>query len=396
VILILVEHPVRELDIAKEIKNKLAYSGIYVEIVSINFNYTWLFNLSKYRIILFPSLQWKIINLLEPFFKGTILSLNYEQMLSDANKILKPINGSYLKLKTLHISWSEEYKQHLTNSGVFSNNIFVINKPSLELFNSLEVNKSITELKRNYNKQIFIPLTDLQAFKSNQYLSVEFKTVKLYELAVKRRDYVKRTLNIILKWLSEACIHFPTFLFILRPHPSISPKQYNTLLKELGIAKPINLIVTSDFNAIEWIRQSDIVLSNYSSLLNDSLEYEKKSFLLEPELFPDYLYYDWMKKFYKIKSLQSLISMLDSVEVQENTVINIDRFNGITELTSLIKMKYHIFSSDLSFNISKSKIINLMPLFIFTMKVFLKKIIFKLNKSLLRPGLVIDYFSDLK
>ncbi len=392
-ILILVEHPVRELDIAIALKNRLAIKGVVVDIVSINFNYKWLYNINKYKIVIFPSLQWKIINWIDFLYKGIIFSLNYEQMLSNANKILKPIEGTFLKLEVFHISWTKEYSKHLIFNGVCSKNIFLINKPSLELFYTLKNNQFILNLKLRYKKLIFIPLTDLQAFKTDSFLSNEFVNQDLYLLALNRRDYVKRTLKDILGWILEACNQFSDFVFVLRPHPSVSPKQYDELFNEFKVSAPINLYVTSEFNAVEWIQQSDLIFSNYSSLLNDAHEYGKSCFILEPQKLPEYLYLDWMINIEKVKSIESFISIISSNVIDLKSGISINRFNGIAQLSSLILNKYLISTAEKK--TFRFKIINLFFLFSFFVKVFAKKIIYKFKKSLLRPGLQIDYFKDL-
>lgn len=395
-ILILVEHPSRELEIAVALKGNLLKMGINAEIVSINFNYKWIFNLTKYKLILFPSLQWNIINSLKPIFGGIILSLNYEQMLSEANKILKPIRGNSIKLELLHISWSEEYKTHLINNGVDSKNIYVINKPSLELYKNLGINSNIMKLKNRYKKTIFIPMTDLQAFKSDKYLSREFKDIKSYNLAINRRDYVKRTLDIIIDWVNDAAIFYPDFLFIIRPHPSISPKHYEQLFKELNISKANNLLVISDYNAFEWIKQSDIIFSNYSSLLIDAQEFGKLSLILEPEIFPEFLSYEWMKNFNKINNKEMFINFISTNTESINNLENNKKYNGISDLSNLIKVIYFKIQEKRTKTNFRQNIAIFYNIIFFLLKSFFKNLLFKLNKSFLKPGLVIDHFKDIK
>ena len=381
-LLYLVEHPDRELEIAEAICKNLE-ANFHIDIFSINFH-VWRIIFSKnYDLIIFPS-SWPIINHLSKMFPNSqFLSMNFEQMLSTINRSIKAPTGKVIQNETIHFSWSSDYMKFLKDNGVDSKNIFIVEKPLNQI---LKLRKPLNLIKnRNkYKRIIFIPLTCLQGFKSDKRIRKEFKDEKMIELAQLRRNYVKETLNIIFKWVSAISIKYQEFLLIMRPHPSISTDQYHKLFSELGLSVPKNLMITSEESAVDWILESDAVMTNYSSVVIDAKTLGVNAFLLEPIKYPEFLIYGWFEEFRKINTLDDFEnSILYSKPIFSSNQSN--NFDGVDRISN------HIMNLNLEKKNRKRFILSFHSLF-FLFKSLIKHLLHHYFRFFLRDGLKRDYF----
>ena len=175
-------------------------------------------------------------------------------------------------------------------------------------------------------------------------------------------------------------------VFILRPHPSVPTATYYDLFQQLEITLPPNVIISDNGTAIEWVTKSDFILSNYSSLLLDGMEYNTPSFILQPYTFPEDLSYDWFSNFKIIESYESLREAL-----QLNDPRSSGRYatHGIDASAEVI---LSILRSDTNRCLEAPKFTDYTNTCVFVLKSLVRRFLFNWAPFLLRGGLKRDYF----
>lgn len=393
-ILILYEHPDRELqvatvmaDIFREVYNKP------VVVASIVFH-GFLCLYQKFEVVIVPSYKWRFIEFLAGYKPNLlVITLNYEQMLSQFNKQIFPPSGSLTLSKVIHFSWSEEFSQYLISNGVFQNNIHVVSKYIYQIYGDRKLKNPVLlkyeEFIKNYDQIIFVPLTDLQAFKSNRRLKREFSINSEYLKAVSRRDYVLQTVTEIFHSLNILAEKNSNKLIVFRPHPSIGVENYSELFQKFNFKEKNNFIINYEFSAIDWVLVSDIVVSNYSSVLLDALFYNKKAIIYEPKPLPAYLYLDWMDKFAKVCDLSQLNQFLfesSSLKNQDRSII--PKSVGISEaVNKIVTHKCNNIIKSNNFN----RFIYFIKLIPYVLKCLVRLFLYTLNSSFVSEGLRRDY-----
>lgn len=351
-ILIFIEHVDREFDVSIELSKclKSFFPNSSIHICSIYFHIYKIFQ--NYDIFIFPY-PWIFIDKLINVKNSCFFSLNYEQQVSTINIQIKNFATNNLCNKLIHFSWKDDFTQQLLNYGVRDSNIYLVNKPYNQILHNKLTNfvrvHEQAELIPNFIDSIvvFVPLTCLQAFKSNLRLSHEYKNN--YDIAVKRRDFVLASLKIIFKYIHSAANSFQDIVFILRPHPSVSVHQYHDLFDKLNLSIPNNIIITDKKTSNDWLMISDIVLSNYSSVLLDANNLNLPAFILEPLDFPSSLKYEWFNDFKSIRNLNQLNLLLSKIHYHDhkklinNYLLDAD---GITNTAKVIHNQFCVYSSN--------------------------------------------------
>lgn len=392
---ILIEHPDREFLIAESIATTLnSYSTpIKVDIISILFHFDKTI-FTNYDLIIFPS-SWPILNSIGPLKHNTLFaSFNFEQMLSSFNEEAKRPKKGFITSKLHHFSWSDDYSSYLAASSIEPEKIHQIQKPiyqALEIMpekHHLSIDNRLLKKISSYKKIVFIPLTCLQGFKSNERIRKEFGNGILLERAIIRRDFVKKSIHQIFKWIVQLATEESKTVFILRPHPSVAIATYKDLFQELGIKPPLNIIISDKGTAIEWVTKSDIILSNYSSLLLDGLEYNIPSFILQPYIFPEDISYPWFSKFIKVESYKGLSQ---SLQIANSKPQSKPVTNGIDSSAKIILniLEEHPIKHD---NLDGLRLISLANTIIFMLKSMIRRFLFCFAPIFLREGLKRDYF----
>jgi hypothetical protein len=370
------EHVDREYEIAQILKTRLSKiskkRGI---ILSIIFQRHLLL---RYRpkLIIYPSLAWMEINKIYHIYKGgvDIVTLNYEQMLSVFNERSKTPQGNIIKNKVLHFAWTDKYREYLYKNGVSIDNIQVVNKYAYQLMREKQSlrNEENSKLKSIYNKIVFVPLTDLQAFKNNKRIRKEFGSGVLFEDAVKRRDFVFGSVKIILGWIYSYAKNYPSVCFIIRPHPSVGFENYKSLCEQMVLPNLENIIYNYKESAIDFFDASDILVTNYSSLILDANFCGLKGVILEPLSFPEYLKYEWFDDFDRITNYcdfeKKLAEIFDNNSIKKLSSEFLEKSNGIDAAAS----KIYKWSTELNRSHEKLNRIN----FSFFMDFKLMKLLF--------------------
>ena len=349
---------------------------------------------SRYDLIIFPS-SWPIINSIGPVKRKTLfVSFNFEQMLSNFNEEAKRPKKGFITSRLHHFSWSDEYTDYLSANCIQREKIHQIQKPIYQALermsdtHSLSIDNQLLGEISNFERVIFVPLTCLQGFKSDERVHKEFGGGILYQRAIIRRDFVKRSVNKIFHWIAELAVNETKMVFILRPHPSVPTSTYYEVFQQLGITLPSNVIISDNGTAIEWVTKSDVILSNYSSLLLDGLKYNIASFILQPYAFPEDISYPWFSYFTKIECYESLQDNLqfsnarsegkpitDGVDASATAILSI-LGNGVIEHSDF----------------EAAKLVDFANTGVFALKSLVRRFLFHWAPFLLRDGLKRDHF----
>jgi hypothetical protein len=320
------EHVDREYAVAKLLENKIAkLSNKRGLILSIIYQRHLLLKY-KPKLIIFPSLSWIEINSIYYIYSSNVdlVCLNYEQMLSDFNRNVKAPQGEVIKTKVLHFAWSDQYSDYLIQHGVTPDKIRIVDKYIYQILSEKNIHGSSIDKKilANYKKIVFVPLTDLQAFKNNDRIKKEFGNGPNYQSAIKRRDFVLASIKIILQWIYDYASTNTEICFIIRPHPSVGIENYKLLLRSEALADLENVIYNYEGAAIDFFDMTDVLITNYSSLLLDANYYGVESLILEPLPFPVDLAYDWFDNFKRITSYLEFESSIKKCLNNPKTIIH--------------------------------------------------------------------------
>ena len=397
------EHVDREYEIAQILEERLSeLSKKRGVILSIIYQRHLLISY-KPRLIIFPSSAWTEINYIYYLYseKIDIVSLNYEQMLSAFNETAKAPKGDILKNKVLHFAWTEKYSEYLYKNGVSIDNIKIVNKYVYQLIrkkSNFNIIKNIN-FKTEYKKIVFVPLTDLQAFKNDERIKKEFNSGRLFDDALKRRDFVLESIKIILNWIYNFASAEPSVCFIIRPHPSVGFENYYLLRENMGLPDLENIIYNYEGSAIDFFQISDILITNYSSLILDANFCGLRGLILEPLAFPRNLTYEWFNSFSRLnsyndfnfelkKNLNESKKLLSSIHLEKSNGID-DAANKIYEWSTTINQPYEKLPRInflLLFNY------NLIKFFIasFVRLALLRHFRISLKESFLRDGIKIE------
>ena len=309
-IIIFIEHYKREYFIASELAKKCVKKfKKKVVICSLNFTTFEVFSFNSICFIITPNYN-KFVTKLVDKSKIPLITLNYEQMLSPLNRVLKTITYSNNK-NDIYLSWSKNYTQFLLKQKIPLNQILSTSRPQDEI-SSFDYNVPLDlyfkyyHLLKEYaisNKVVFVPLTCLHAFKSNNEIKRLSKSTNAdFKQLFERRDFVKGTLLNLYKDISVN----KEFFFIVRPHPGVSVNMHKQFLSKYKIILSDNVLFTSEYSAYNWMALSNIVLTNYSSLALDSKNLGIQTVLYNVNNSPDFLKYDWFEEFVNIDKLCNL------------------------------------------------------------------------------------------
>jgi hypothetical protein len=397
-ILILFEHPDRELQVANamaEIFRQRYRKSVVV--ASIIFHGHLCLN-RKFVAIIVPSYKWKFIEFLSGCKPRLLVAtLNYEQMLSQFNIQAFPPKGSFTLKNVIHFSWSEDFSEYLISNRVSKSNIYLVSKYIYQVYAGGGYRNPVTlvygKKLKNFSGVIFVPLTDLQAFKTDLKLKREFLNKPSLKKAIMRRDYVLQTVSEIFYLLNVYAEENPDKLIVFRPHPSIGVEKYYELMMQYEIKEKDNFLISYDFSAIDWVLVSDVVVSNYSSVLMDALYFNKSSLIFEPKPLPENLLLPWMKNVYKVHDLVGFTlavqKALDSTHIYSAKVA---KSSGITTAVKVIisLLSDGAVIKDHHIGLGR-RIIFFIKLLPYVLKCSFRLALYKLSPRLVKEGLRRDY-----
>jgi len=339
-VLLFWEHRDREIEVIVKTARKLKHNhGLSVAIASTVYDRFFSLFFVRPKVVVFhsnkslPPLFWALYR-----EKINYVCLNWEQMLSTFNKTAAKKPDDFLNKHLMNnFVWGQGFYNFLIEIGVPSKNVFITGRPSLSLLREKALHK--TEIKNKIADQygldknirwLFFPLTCLHAFFDDKLVRHFVRNTLIsnqvdIDLAFARRDYVRSTVRTIFTWIDSLCAaESNNFQVILRPHPLISVEQHSELYKKLSGKIPPRVFITKELTAQEWLIASDACFTNYSSLALDAYFIKKPAFLMEPEPFPDFLFYEWFNAFKKLESyteLEDTIKKLDTWTFEKDDIV---------------------------------------------------------------------------
>jgi surface carbohydrate biosynthesis protein len=334
-IIIFFEHKDREYDAALALSTILNTKfNLSVKIFSVYFDLFKIIFLSKPKIVILPYCRSQkniVVRLfkLRFFHNVKFINLNYEQLLSHYTKIIKKPQDNFSREELYHFSWGSYFVDYLLSNNVNSNNIFITGKIENTILkynyfkNRTSIRKYISN-KFNLNtrlKWVFLPLNDGVLFEKASILKKSIKRGYANSNGFIFKKFINKTINELL--LSLATNNFQNeYLFIIRPHPSVSIDDYYFLIKSLNMKMPQNVKFIRDLSSKEWISTCDYCISNYSTVILDSAYLGIPSFIYEPFKRPDFSKTDWIELFPHITNLLSFRDYPNNHENYKNIISN--------------------------------------------------------------------------
>lgn len=303
-VLWLVEHTVREMDVACAVKTLAqARYGMDITIRNIYLHANEVMKEYFPSVVVFPFL-YRISDLaineyVEAWPRATYFNLAWEQVHYKAHLKMKAPGDEFTKKKVTHHAWGEFYKNYLIESHVPSEHIFVNGNPAYQLYKEPynKYFKQRIQLARENsidpaNRWVFIPENYKWAFFSDDKLKRSVEKGGNMEEHLNMRAFCRESLARVLKWCNEAGKN-DELEIIFRPRPATNSQHMETFFKENVEVPAENLHFTKVDTVRDWIIASDIILSSYSTSLIEAAIAGKPIYMLEPVPIPESLYCDW-------------------------------------------------------------------------------------------------------
>jgi hypothetical protein len=214
---------------------------------------------------------------------------------------------------------------------------------------------------------------------------------------------MKDYLHEIIKWFCELdkINSNRGFLVILRPHPSVSISEYESLFKEYMGRIPNWIYLSRELTIKEWLIASEKCFTTFSTVALDANRIGKRAVLMTPIDLPEFISMEWMRILPNIKNFNEFKDELLNESAKQSDITDIlnkyvdSDLNAISETSQymydLVKeQKYpskklkKIFS--VLFNYPQKVLSSLIRLFLY-------KINWRSNK-LLPAGVSQDYFDN--
>lgn len=358
-ILWLLEHKVRELDIACAVKAQVHNRyGLDITIRNIYLDANEVMKEYIPRIVVFPFLyrisDLAIEDYIQVWPQATYFNLAWEQVHYKAHLKMKAPGDEFSKRMVLHHAWGTFYENYLIENEVPHNHIFVNGNPVYQLYKK-PYNRFFKQrewLAQQYKldtskKWVFIPENYKWAFFSDEKLKSSAERGGNYEEHLEMRAFCRESLKQLLYWCNEVGKKDGVEI-IFRPRPATNSQKMDMYFREYIGDVSTNLHFTKAETVREWILASDVVISSYSTSLIEAAVAGKIIFMVEPIPIPDSLYCDWYEYVPRIHTVadfeQACLASIvhDNHALQnwaENTMLaNSDPITGLTDfIASLAK-----------------------------------------------------------
>ena len=341
-VLFIVEHADREVGTLSNIANRLAsVAGLRSEILSVNFHLQKLSRI-KPKLVVLPFVlcetDWPISLLHNLYGDGVVyLNFNWEQYLAPVNAEYKKPKDSFVRDVLKHIAWTEEFKSYLMENGVAEKNITVTGNAAYCLMRQLKsTEKDLRSmLAEQYGLDeardwLFMPINYGWAFSPDKLINEKIRKGYDSEKAWGYRDYSVKCIREFLPFITEVA-EKSDYEIILRPHPSITIEDYQSVFKEFVGYAPKNIHLNKGYTIGEWIVSSQLVGSSWSTSVWDAYNIGKPVFLFTPYEMPEWLLVWWNKRVSNVKNYQEFLALSES-----KTFSGSDENKNIDEVKNVI------------------------------------------------------------
>lgn len=334
--LFLIEHEDREGETINTLAECLHSQGVSCVVLSIEFH-SYLLPFYQPKCVVFPysisSKRWPISYFNRSQFADVkLVSMNWEQLLSTANKDFKKPKGKLIKEQFKHLCWSDDFKSFLIGAGIKAENTAVLGNPAHEiLFRVIKNSSNWDKRLRNEfsitpnSEIIFLPMNYGWAFASDRIIKSKINMGYASNVAWEYREYSKRCLCKFVDFAIDLAYQKKDSFLVIRPHPSISIEQYLEVFSLSGKSLPNNIIFSKKYTIREWISIADIIGSSWSTTVWDAVCIGKKGFLYTPEPRPFWLNTYWNDKVLNVANVSELMNannLYMDVRGQPDEIIN--------------------------------------------------------------------------
>lgn len=381
----LIEHPKRELPFLKHVAKVLRRDGFSVRFISIYFH---LFEIYKFKnsVIILPyclsesNFPFSVI----PKNRGfTFVNMNWEQILSPISKSSKVILNEARNVYQLF--WNQDFKN------------FLIKKCFIEveyLIKSVNPTSFMMQLPSDDNFRRYLQSINLSSY---IFVPVNYNWAMMSESRINSRlslGYSKADADIYVSFSKQHQIKMFGFLeelvlsgynVVLRPHPSITVDSYRERISSLNVfsilEKSENFIIDDSFSAIDWAKEADVILSNWSTVVYDAYLAGKRASYYWPEKIPDLINAYHTEEPSKISSVKDLNAIIvrNPEYMDEEFCALIEGLKYVKKVKSKFKFNYFFSILDIF------KVFRSIMYFLFV-KVKLTKFV--------KSRILIDYFDN--
>lgn len=300
-VLIYIEHPARELDLASlychllESKHRLR-----ARMAPVFFRDYEVFAAWDPKVVVFPNYYApsKGSERTRSFFPhARFLNLASEQIFSRLNFDRKAPKGDFSLKELQFLAWSDGFEDYLVSKGVAAQNVTVTGNPTYSLY--LEPWRRRFENREGLAKLHGLDPEKRWIFFPENYGAAWFNKEKREKMIADGadREGVEANHLLALKSLEEVCCwlnEIPENVeVILRPRPATGKDRFLELAGKWLPSNHPNLTVTDDGTVREWILASDAVASSYSTSLIEAAVAGKPVVMAQPHPLPSSLYHEF-------------------------------------------------------------------------------------------------------
>lgn len=357
-VLFFIEHRDRELQsvcaVVKELKERYNLS---VGVASLEYHLLSAWLKVRPKVIVIPygkSEKNVVVRIFKAIYGNQIdfVNLNLEQILSSYTKKVKEPRDNFAKNQLKQLCWGEQFKDFLLESGVNEKNIVITGRPETTLLLAMAKNENRNTRGEISNKLglpkekrwIFFPLNDGAAFADARQIQRGIKKGNRGKESLTIKKYAWESLQILIDWFIrlEQDKREKDFIIILRPHPTVSIKEYIRIFEEKMGSIPSYIFISREMTVKEWIIACDACYTNFSTVAIDASGIHKPSYIIETESFPDCINAPWLQAFSHINSYTKFSEALYNQTFDSLDCINlIDSFidtklNAIEEIAAYV------------------------------------------------------------
>jgi surface carbohydrate biosynthesis protein len=299
--LYLYEYVARELDVACAVKAIAEqYYGLKIHIDQHPFG-EMLSDLTRFRprVVAIPHVTSSNIPYALEWPDATYVNLMWEQILYKGNFRAKMPRGEFALRHMLHHVWGEESADLLKEQGVPGAHVFVNGNPTYTLYQEpyRRLYERRDELARLYHLDpakpwIFFPENYNWAFYNDVQLQSFIATGQTADEVHTMRDFCMSSFDEVMRWC-EAAARRDNVEIVIRPRPGTPLADFRNAAQRALTRLPGHLHIIKDESVREWIINSDVVVTSYSTSLIEAAVAGKPAYILEPYPIPEFISMDW-------------------------------------------------------------------------------------------------------
>ncbi len=300
-VLYLYEYAARELDVACAVKAIAEqHYGLKIHVDQHPFG-EMLSDLTRFRprIVAIPQVTSSNIPYVLEWPDAVYVNLMWEQILYKGNAKAKMPRGEFALRHMVHHVWGQESADLLKEQSVLATHIYINGNPTYALYQEpyRRYYERRDELARLYHLDpakpwIFFPENYNWAFYNDVQLQSFVISGQSVDEIYTMRDFCVRSFDEVMRWC-EAAANRGRVEVIVRPRPGTPLADFQNAVRKVVTTIPEHLHIVKDESVREWIINSDVVVTSYSTSLIEAAVAGKPVYILEPYPIPEAIGMDW-------------------------------------------------------------------------------------------------------